>query len=308
MLDPLSEIIALLQPRAPYSKLVDAAGPWRVRRTEVEQVYYCLLLAGQARLEVDGKPTLDLQAGDFVLVPATQGFSMSSVHPLPPSGLQSRPHMREDGGVRLGVEEGPAAEQLLIGYCSFGSPDAGLLVSLLPDMVVVRGERRLCDLAGLVRDEARAERPARDVVLEHLLQVLLIEALRSGTETGATPGLLHALADKRLAGTLRAMHAEPGRLWSVADLAREAGLSRSAFFTRFNRIVGMPPMDYLQNWRMTLAKHMLRTRQNSIAEIAEKVGYGSTSAFSVAFSRRVGQPPAHYARTAAITVQMPQEA
>ncbi|WP_299817243.1 AraC family transcriptional regulator [uncultured Roseibium sp.] len=307
MSDPLSEIIALLRPRAPSSKLVDAAGPWRVRRTEVEQVYYCLLLAGQARLEIDGKTPLDLQTGDFVLLPATQGFSMSSVHPLPPPGLESRPLMREEGIVRLGVEEGPATEQLLIGYCSFGSPDAGLLVSLLPDMVVARGEQRLGDLAGLVRDEARAERPARDVVLEHLLQVLLIEALRSGAETGATPGLLRAMADKRLAGTLCAMHAEPGRLWSIADLAREAGLSRSAFFTRFSRIVGMPPMDYLQNWRMTLAKHMLRTRQNSIAEIAEKVGYGSTSAFSVAFSRRVGQPPAHYARTAGNAMQMPRE-
>ncbi|POF28636.1 AraC family transcriptional regulator [Roseibium marinum] len=307
MSDPLSEIIALLRPRAPSSKLVDAAAPWRARRTEVGLVYYCLLLSGRARLEVDGKPPLDLKEGDFVLIPATQAYTMSSVDPAPLPGLESQRHMRNDGSVRLGHPEGPAGEQLLIGHCSFGSPDAGLLVSLLPDMIVVRGEKRLGDLAGLIRDEARADRPARDMVLEHLLQVLMIEALRSGADTEATPGLLRGLADDRLSSTLRAMHAAPGHLWSVADLAREAGLSRSAFFTRFNRIVGMPPMDYLQNWRITLAKHMLRTRQNSIAEIAEKVGYGSTSAFSVAFSRRVGQPPAHYARTAATAMQMPQD-
>ncbi|MCT7376977.1 AraC family transcriptional regulator [Chelativorans salis] len=298
MSDPLSEVIALLRPRAPFSKLVDASGAWRVRRTEVGQVYYCLLLAGRARLEVDGKPPMDLCQGDFVLVPAVQGFSMSSADPVPPPGLESHPLIRPDGSVRIGPEDAPVEVQQLIGYCSFGAPDAELLVPLLPDMAVARGEQRLGDLARLVRDEALADRPARDVVLEHLLQVLLIEALRCSSETGATPGLLRGLADDRLRGPLRAIHAAPDRAWSVAELAREAGLSRSAFFTRFNRVVGMAPMEYLQSWRMTLAKHMLRSRQHSIAEIAAKIGYGSTSAFSSAFSRRMGAPPAQYARGA----------
>ncbi len=298
MSDPLSEVIALLRPQAPFSKLAEASGAWRVRRTEVGQVYYCLLIAGRARLEVDGKPPMDLCQGDFVLVPAVQGFSMSSIDPAPPPGLESRPLIRPDKTVRIGPEDAPVEVQQLIGYCSFGAPDAELLVPLLPDMAVVRGEQRLGDLAQLVRDEALADRPARDVILEHLLQVLLIEALRSSTETGATPGLLRGLADDRLTGPLRAIHAAPDRAWSVAELAREAGLSRSAFFTRFNRVVGMAPMEYLQSWRMTLAKHMLRSRQHSIAEIAAKIGYGSTSAFSSAFSRRMGAPPAQYARGA----------
>jgi AraC-like DNA-binding protein len=241
---------------------------------------------------------MELCQGDFVLVPAAQGFSMSSTDPVPPPRLESHPSIRPDGTVRIGPEDAPVEVQQLIGYCSFGAPDAELLVSLLPDMAVVRGEQRLGDLARLVRDEALADRPARDMVLEHLLQVLLIEALRSSTETGATPGLLRGLADDRLTGPLRAIHAAPDRAWSVAELAREAGLSRSAFFTRFNRVVGMAPMEYLQNWRMTLARHMLRSRQHSIAEVAAKIGYGSTSAFSSAFSRRMGVPPAQYARSA----------
>jgi AraC-like DNA-binding protein len=298
MPDPLSEVIALLRPRAPFSKLVNASGAWRVRRTEVGQVYYCLLLAGRARLEVDGKPPMELSKDDFVLVPAMQGFSMSSIDPVPPPGLESRPAARPDGTVRIGPSDAAVEVQLLIGYCSFGAPDSELLVSLLPDMAMVRDEQRLGDLARLLRDEARADRPARDVVLEHLLQVLLIEALRSSTGTGATPGLLRGLADDRLTGPLRALHAAPRRAWSIAELAREAGLSRSAFFTRFDRVVGMAPMEYLQSWRMTLARHMLRSHQHSIAEIATKIGYGSTSAFSSAFSRRVGMPPAQYARNA----------
>ncbi|MBJ3777360.1 AraC family transcriptional regulator [Acuticoccus mangrovi] len=296
MSDPLAEIIALLHPRAPFSKMVEAAGAWRVRRAEVGQVYYCLLLAGRVRLDVNGKPPVELSEGDFVLVPATQNFAVSSVDPVAPPGFESRPLVRPDGTVRVGPEDAPVTVRQLVGYCSFGSPDAGLLVSLLPDMAVVRGERRLCDLVRLVREEARAERPARDVVLEHLLQVLLIEALRSSTQTSGTPGLLRGLADDRLSGPLRALHAAPDRAWSAADLAREAGLSRSAFFTRFNRVVGMAPMEYLQSWRMTLAKHLLRSGRHGIAEVAARTGYGSASAFSLAFSRRVGQPPARYAR------------
>jgi len=296
MADPLSEMISLLRPQAPYSKLVEAAGAWRVRRTEVEQVYYCMLLAGRACLEAGAKAPIELRAGDFVLVPAASVITMSSLDPRPPDGLQTQPLPGVDGSVRLGSLQGPAEVQMLVGYCRFGSPDADLLVSLLPDLVVVRGESRLADLTRLVRGEARADRPARDVVLEHLLQVLLIEALRSTSEADGAASLLRGLADPRLAAALRCMHAAPDRSWGVAELAREAGLSRSAFFTRFSRIVGLPPMEYLKTWRMALAKKYLREGQGTVAEIAARVGYGSGSAFSVAFTKQVGRPPAHFVR------------
>lgn len=296
MPDPLSEMIALLRPEAGYSKLVEGAGAWRVRRTDVDQVYYCMLLAGRTCLEVDAKAPIELRADDFVLVPAASAITMSSLEPASPDGLETQPLPGEDGNVRLGSSDGPAAVQMLVGYCRFGSPDADLLVSLLPELVVVRGEARLEDLVRLVRSEARADRPARDVVLEHLLQVLLIEALRSTSEAAGTASLLRGLADPRLAAALRCMHAAPERSWSVAELAREAGLSRSAFFTRFSRIVGLPPMEYLKAWRMALAKKYLREGHGTVEEIAARVGYGSGSAFSVAFSRQVGRPPAHFAR------------
>ncbi len=298
MIDPLSEVISLLRPQAPFSKLAEASGPFRVRRDDVDHAFYCMLLSGRMCLEVDGKPPLELRAGDFVLVPAVVSFTVTSLDPAPPPGLVSRPVPGEDGVVRIGPPAGPVDVQQLVGHCSFASPDAELLVSLLPDMVVVRGEDRLAALAALVRDEARADRPARDVVVEHLLQVLLIEAFRSTTQTGATPGLLRGLADARLGPTLRAMHADPGRAWSVSELADRASLSRSAYFTRFSRIVGVPPMAYLANWRMTLAKHMLRSGHHAISEISARIGYGSASAFSTAFARHVGEPPARYAKAA----------
>jgi transcriptional regulator GlxA family with amidase domain len=160
----------------------------------------------------------------------------------------------------------------------------------------VRGEPRLATLVQLVRDESREKRPAREVVLARLLEVLLIEALRSTAGTKASPGLVRGLADERLAVAIRRMHESPTTAWTVAQLAKEAALSRSAFFERFNRAVGVAPMEYLLAWRMALAKSMLRQNESGVAEIAERVGYGSASAFSVAFSRYVGLPPTRYAR------------
>jgi AraC-like DNA-binding protein len=173
--------------------------------------------------------------------------------------------------------------------------DAAMLVTLLPDMVIVRGQDRLGMLARLIADETRAARPARDMIVQRLLEVLLIEALRASPGTLAAPGLLRGMADDRLAAALRAMHATPGHGWTVRDLARISGLSRSAFFVRFNREVGLPPMDYLMTWRMTLAKSLLGSGKVPIATIAGRVGYGSAGAFSTAFARHVGQPPARYA-------------
>lgn len=296
MPDPLTEVISLLRPQVSFSKLAHADGPFRVHRDDVDEVFYCMLLSGRAVLEVDGGRPMTLSSGDFVLIPAIAPFTLSSLDPPPPSGLISRPVTGEDGITRIGPLAGPAKVQLLIGHCSFASPDAELLVSLLPDMVLVRGEGRLATLAELVRDEARADRPARDVVVEHLLLVLMIEAFRSTTQSDGSSGLLRGLADARIGPTLRAMHATPDRAWTVPELAKEAGLSRSAFFTRFNRIVGVAPIAYLMNWRMTLAKNMLGTGRQSIAEVSDRIGYGSASAFSTAFTRHVGRPPKEYVR------------
>ena len=188
------------------------------------------------------------------------------------------------------------------GHCAFASPDAALLVALLPELVHVRGDAKLATLVAMAGEEARAEKPGHEVVLAHLLEVMLIEALRSAAGVSASPGLLRGLADERLAAAIRRMHEAPERGWSVAELAREAALSRSAFFERFGREVGVAPMEYLLTWRMALAKGLLRRGRGAVAEVAEKVGYRSASAFSVAFARHVGTAPARYAREASAIV------
>jgi AraC-like DNA-binding protein len=295
--DPLAEIVMLLQPSASFSKHVECAGRWRIcPRTEGKPVY-CAILEGQCRVILDGQPPLILRAGDFVLAPATEDQTLESIEP-PPHGIEMLPVEVGEGRHRVGGRDGPTNLRMQVGLCSFASPDAALLVSLLPAVVVARGEPRLATLLHLVGDETRRSRPAREMVLERLLEVLLIEALRCGTETPAMPSVAQGLGDDRLAAALRAMHARPDHGWTVAELAARAAMSRSAFFARFSRTVGVPPMEYLLAWRMALAKRLLRTRDLAIGHVAARVGYGSASTFSTAFARHVGMPPARYARTA----------
>lgn len=151
----------------------------------------------------------------------------------------------------------------------------------------------------LLIEEAAGRHSGRDLVLTRLIEILLVESLRQAQASDAPAGLLRGLGDARLAEAIRRMHADPARPWTIVELAKEAALSRSAFFDRFVRSVGVPPMEYLLAWRMALAKDLLRRREADIAEVAERVGYGSASTFSTAFSRHVGQPPGRYAKAAA---------
>lgn len=296
MNDPLSEVIRLLQPRAVFSKCISGAGRWGVRYSDFGQPSFCAVLEGSCRLAVDGQDSLTLEAGDFVLLPATPGFTLSGFEPVTPERIDPKAGPAPAGEVRHGTRGGKPDVRLLGGYFVFDSPDAALLVSLLPAQVHVRGVERLSVLVRLVGGEATERRSGRDLVLTRLVEVLLIEALRATPGEDAPAGLLRGLADARVALAMRQMHGDPGRSWTVAQLARKAALSRSAFFDRFTRAVGMPPMEYLLAWRMAVAKDLLRRHDVAIAEIAQRVGYGSASTFSTAFSRHVGQPPSHYAR------------
>lgn len=286
----------LLRPTPRFAKHVVGSGRWSIRRSDAGEPFYCAVLEGRCRMAVDGQEPLLLQAGDFVLVPAAFGVSMSSAE-RPAGAGHTRPVEISPGQFRIGPREGPIDLRILAGHCSFGSEDAPLLVSMLPGIVHTRGEERLATLVSLVAEETLRQRPARDVILSRLLEVLLIEALRSASGTSASPGLVRGLADPRLASAIRAMHEDPARHWTVAELARKAALSRTSFFDRFSRAVGVTPMDYLLAWRMAVAKDLLIRRQGSVADIAERVGYGSASTFSAAFSRHVGTPPSRYVRS-----------
>ncbi|MDB5554959.1 MAG: AraC family transcriptional regulator [Rhizobium sp.] len=295
MIDPLSEIITLLRPRTVFTKGISGAGRWAVRYSDFGHPSFCTVTEGRCRLAVDGQEPITLKAGDFLLLPSTPGFTMSGFEPATPTFIDPKIDPDATEEVRHGTRDGEPDVRLLGGYFIFDSRDVGLLVSMLPALVHVRGAARLSILMRLVSEEADEQRTGRDLVLSRLVEVMLVEALRS-VQGAAPPGLLRALGDTRLAAAIRKMHGDPARAWTMIELAKAAALSRSAFFERFARAVGVPPMEYLLAWRMALAKDLLRSHDVALAEVAERVGYRSASTFSTAFSRHVGQPPGRYAR------------
>ena len=293
--DPLSQLVGLLHPRAVFANVISGKGEWAVRFAAYGQPGFCIVLEGGCRLAVQGHAPVAIEAGDFILLPTTPAFTLSSgdeVRPLPldPAELPS------DGSeVRYGEPGDAPGMRSLGGTFAFDEADPALLVSLLPAVVHVRGSARLSRLVEMVAQETVEPRPGGAAVLSRLAELLLIEAMRATSSGDAPPGLLRGLGDERLAVALQLMHAHLDRPWTVPQLAKAAALSRSSFFERFTRTVGVAPMEYLLGWRMEIAKDLLRRGELTSAQVAERVGYGSGSAFSVAFRRHVGMAPGRYA-------------
>ena len=298
--DPLVAIISLLRPQTVLSKIVSGAGKWSVRFDRYEDPAFCIMLDGSCFLDVNGVGVLKLQEGDFVLLPETPGFTLASDLDITPKLVAPAPQSPE---TRHGDKSGPATMRMLGGYFQFDRANAQLLVRLLPSVVHMRreetGAARLRRIVELIAEEANGSRPGRDLILERLVQVLLIEALRFRPAAAARQeqGLIAGLSDPALARTLRGIHVDVARRWTVAALARTAGMSRAVFAERFARKVGMPPMQYLLEWRMAVARDMLRRERPPLAEVAERVGYQSASAFSTAFARLTGVSPSEFARS-----------
>jgi AraC-like DNA-binding protein len=270
-----------------------------VRYAAYEDPCFCLILDGSCFLDAEGIGPIKLEDGDFLLLPATPGFTLASDLAMKPK-LMAPAHTEE---LRHGTKAGPPTMRMLGGYFRFDRANAQLLVRFLPSLVLIRrgapGASRLCRLVELLGEETTERLPGRDLILERLVEVLLVEALRFRPAEAAREeqGLLAGLADPALARALRHIHDDVARPWTVADLARTAGMSRAVFAERFSRKVGMPPMQYLLEWRIAIAKDVLRRERAPLAEVAEKIGYQSASAFSTAFSRHAGCSPSAYARS-----------
>jgi AraC-like DNA-binding protein len=295
MSDPLSEVVRLLQPHGVFANPISGKGNWAIRYSVYGKPSFCIMLKGSCLLAVDGHDPITISAGDFVLLPATPPFTISSFNPafcihIDPTTMTAGVAER-----RYGEQRGEPDMLSLGGAFLFDNADPQLLISLLPAVVHVQDSTRLSQLAHMVGEEYVDQKPGSEFMLSRLIGMMLIEAMRSTTTGSAPPGLLRGLGDERLAPALKKMHAQVDRAWTVGELADAAALSRSAFFDRFTRTVGLAPMEYLLSWRTEIAKDLLRREGLSVSEVAERVGYGSTSTFSVAFSRLVGQSPSRYA-------------
>jgi AraC-like DNA-binding protein len=187
-----------------------------------------------------------------------------------------------------------AATIFLCGAYRFsGDVGAGLLDSLPPVLTLsYLFDEPLRDVITLLSRELTIEEPGQQTVLDRLLDVLLVLALRSDFRQSATaPRWYRASADPRLRAALQAMHEDASHSWTVPELAEISGLSRAAFARAFHDGLGQAPLQYLTDWRMTLARDHLRANDLSLSRIASDVGYSSPYAFAAAFRRRHGVPP-----------------
>ncbi|MVA18952.1 helix-turn-helix domain-containing protein [Agrobacterium vitis] len=296
-MDPLSDIITLLRPRAAIAKSISGRGQWGVRYRSYDAPGFTVVMTGEAWVTFGDREALRIAEGDFLLLPTTPAFSLCSE-----PGAPCIPAEPLAEAVRHGEQEGQPEFAALGGSFSIENVNAPLLLALLPDHIHISasggGATRFGRLIELLSEECIANYPGKELIIQRLLETLLVEALRWDIigNNAASAGLLSGLRDPAIARVLRAIHEDVRTRWTVANLAGVAGMSRSAFAARFHEIVGCAPIEYLARWRIALAKDELLSGGKSLDRIADEIGYESASAFSTAFSKRLGCSPRRFAR------------
>lgn len=297
-MDALAAVVSLLKPRTIGTKIVHGAGRWGVRYPAFAQPSFALVLEGPFWLAAEGLAATTLESGDFVLFSATPAFTLASdpkVKPRPAKPVPSQLQLEE---VFHGDATAEPRVSLMGGYFAFDPINAPLLLDFLPRLLHVHATDpaigSVAPIVELIKREAGEKRAGQALVLTRLIEVLLVEALRSAPAELLATGFLAGLRDPQLASALRGIHMETAHPWTLATLARAAGMSRSSFAERFARVIGMTPLNYLLQWRLAVAKHLLAREQVSVGEAALAIGYESASGFSTAFSRETGQSPKEF--------------
>lgn len=303
-MDPLTDVLAVAAVRGSVAASVVAGEPWGLRLDAVPGAAFHAVTAGMAWLLTTGSTPLRLTPGDAVLLPtgvphvlasdpdaATQPFD----HEAAEAALDTATPMRIGGG--------PATTRIL---CASYTWDPAATIATFALLPRVLHQPALSATAGLratlelLTQEVARPAPGARAVLDHVVNVLLVQLLRCwlnadpDQRSPVAPSWLRGLADPVTAKALSAVHGDPARAWVTDDLARVAGVSRATLKRRFAGQVGASPADYLTNWRLELAAYQLRTDDTPVGAIGRRIGYTSEYAFSRAFSRRYGQPPGRY--------------
>jgi AraC-like DNA-binding protein len=270
-------------------------------------IIYHYVIEGDFRIRVEGESGEDLVigAGEVVLLPRNDLHLMGSDLSLPPVAGRDIIHPPKDGGL-ASIHHGGGGERtrMICGFLGCASASGNPVLSTLPPLLKLNVEQGgaaewIRSTFQYAAEEISAGRPGSETVLAKLSELLFVEAVRRYAE--ALPddqtGWLAGLRDPYVARALALLHSDITRRWTVDDLGREVGLSRSALADRFLRLIGVPPMHYLASWRMQVATQTLRNTNASLAQVAEIVGYDSEAAFSRAFKKAFGAAPATWRRS-----------
>jgi AraC-like DNA-binding protein len=298
--DPLGEALHYLRMSGSFYARSELTAPWGLELPPIEGcLMFHVVTAGRCWLDVPGADPCLLQPGDLALVPHGEGHRLRGepgdptvrLFDLPREQVSERYEILRHGG-------GGAPTSLVCGAVRFDHPAAHHLVKLLPRLICVDAARSphvewTQSTLRFMAAEARALRPGGETVITRLADILVIQAIRSwiDQDPAAQTGWLGALQDKQLGRAIALIHRDPARTWTVAALADEAAMSRSAFAARFTERVGEPAMHYVARWRMHVASSWLREDDAPLAEVASRLGYQSEAAFSRAFKRFIGVSP-----------------
>jgi AraC-like DNA-binding protein len=248
-----------------------------------------------------------LRRGDVAIVRGPDPYTVADDPATPPQAIilpgqrcttpdGQEVELMHDLGVRTWGNATDGETVMLTGTYELHSEVSGRLLRALPTSLVLRDDEWDCPVIPLLADEIVKDEPGQESVLDRLLDLLLIAVLRAwfARPEARAPGWYRASGDPVVGHALRLLHHDPARQWTVAELAREAGVSRAALARRFHALVGEPPMTFLTGWRIALAADLLREPGATIASVADQVGYGTPFALSAAFKRLRGVSPARY--------------
>ena len=271
-----------------------ATPPWGLRLPGTIQLAVHAVIQGRAWLWIDGEDdALELRPGDLALV---RGGPDHFIAHEPGAECVLPEDFRTQHAVDE-AERDPRASVFLCGAYRFAGDIGVGLVNSLPPLLSIpaRVDDPIHGVVALLSRELAHVEPGRQTVLDRLLDVLVVLGMRTGLESSANaPAWFRGASDPRLTRALQAMHGDTSKSWTVDELARMSNMSRASFARVFQEVLGDAPMRYLTDWRMTVARDLLRTQDLPLIEVAERVGYSSLYAFATAFRRHHGQPPGRW--------------
>lgn len=315
--DTLSDVLRAVRLTGAIFFAIDATEPWITEAPPAQVVAphimpgvehvieYHVVTAGSCWGGVVGEPAIRLQAGDIIVFPQGDPHVISSA-PGMRAELDLSLHERAQHSplpIAISIDGGGSERtQMICGFLGCDARPFNPLLATLPRVIHLRdggGGSVLRHLVELAVAESSVPKAGSDCVLSRVSELLFVEVVRRYVAAlpAETVGWFAGLRDEQIGRALQRLHQQPARQWNLEELAKDVGVSRSVLAERFTYFVGIPPIQYLAKWRIQLAAGLLRTSNAGLAEIAERVGYGSEAALSRAFKRWVGVAPALYRRS-----------
>ncbi len=307
-MDPLTHLLSGLRAQGAFTLRAQFDPPWAIEVRDDAALTVIAVLSGSVRLRQDGTDE-PLQTGDLALIQGATPYVVSDAHGTSPT-VRILP-----GNQCVDLAGRPVAQSMSHGFRTWGNADSGrdalligvyesigevgrLLTRALPAAFIVREESRVSDVVALMEREIALDAPGQSGLLDRLLDVVLVGAVRSyALRAGASPISALTTRDALVGTALELMHAELARGWTLDSLARATGGSRATLNRRFKTTIGQPPMAYLTTIRLAMAADLLREPGTTVAQAAHAVGYATPFALSAAFKRQLGLSPRDY-RTA----------